>query len=104
MKMYLITYRGKPTSKSPEAKQFGGGYINCWIKQRKFEKADAMARSGIADNNWKIETLEEAYQVTRKNYSNDDDGLEYFEQALIDEIVFVYYTYPKRKKRKRRII
>ena len=99
MKMFLLTYRGKPNANSKDAKEVGGAYINCWIKERKFEKADMIARKEIESANWRIETLEEVIQVNKKYYSYDDPKLEYYKQALIDDAVFVFHTYPKRKKR-----
>ena len=97
MTMFLLTYRGKPTTNSQDAKDIRGAYINCWIKERLFEKADIIARKEIEAANWKVVTLEEAIRVNKKYYTEDDPKLEYYEQALIDNAVFVFYTYPKRK-------
>lgn len=100
MKMFLITYRGKPMLGSKEAQKFGGGYINYYIKERKFEKADKIARREIEINNWKVITLEEVVKVNKRSYSLDDPNLQYYEQALIDNTVFVFHTYPKQDKTK----
>ena len=96
--MFLITYRGIPKHGSKEANEVGGAYINCWIKERNFVNADIIARKEIESANWKVESLEEVIQVDKKYYSHDDPKREYYEQALIDNTVLVFHTYPKRKK------
>jgi len=43
-------------------------------------------------------SLEDQFPVSEEDYRDKSDGRQYFEQALIDEEVFVFFTSPKHEK------
>ena len=94
MKMFLITYHGKPLPNTDDAKKLGGAYINCYIEADKFEEANLIARGEIEKNHWNILELDDTRVVTKDDYIDDPHNREYFEQALIDKEVLVFHTYP----------
>ncbi|MDN4165477.1 hypothetical protein QWY31_08195 [Cytophagales bacterium LB-30] len=57
------------------------------------KNADKIARQEIEEMDWFILEREEVQTID--NESIEDDKKEYYEQALIDKTVFVFYTYPE---------
>jgi hypothetical protein len=66
--------------------------VNCWIVSETIKAAESQARDAIADEDWRTTELEEAYEMTRETQA--PEGLDYFEQAQIDQQVFVFYRWP----------
>ncbi len=62
--------------------------VKCWIKDQTETNAQYVAAGWIESQGWSINQLTEQYQVSRADYL-DSDELRYYEQALIDEEVFV---------------
>ena len=92
--MYLITYHGKPSPSADVEQDIGGAYINSYIHVDDFEEADKIARNEIRELGWDVLELEDAYEIDATSVS--EAGRQYFEQALVDESVFVIHTYPAR--------
>jgi hypothetical protein len=86
--MYFITYHGQPEIATVET---AGAYINCYIQKESFIEADRIARKEIKDLNWKILDQEDAFEINIETLS--DDGRKYYEQALIDQAVYVFHNY-----------
>ena len=99
MTMFLLTYHGRPNKKY-KGGPIGGAYINCYVKTTNIVKADKIATTEIKKLNWDIVEKTETKKVTKSSFDKGSDGLEYYEQALIDKEVFVFHTYPIRKKRR----
>jgi hypothetical protein len=99
--MFLITYRCKP-GKDYQGKSVGGAYVNCYIKRNKFEIADKISREHICESGWVILKQEDVSKINLMYYKvSGASGIEYYKQAVIDKEVFVFYTYPKNKTRKK---
>lgn len=92
-KMYFLTFHGQPNPNTRES-EIGGAYINCWIEANTEDQADQIARTKISEASWTIIDREECYEIKRSDYFNKPQGLNYFEQALIDKWVLVFHTYP----------
>lgn len=54
-----------------------------------------MAERNIKSQQWKILSLDEIWRIPRGHYETEDDGLQYYEQALIDREVYVFHQSPK---------
>jgi hypothetical protein len=67
-------------------------------KIRPEKNAYLIAKGWIEDQGWVPLTLEEQYPVSEETYQEKAEGRRYFEQALIDEEVFVFITSPKHEK------
>jgi hypothetical protein len=94
MDMYFVEIHAVPEPDHPDAEAVGGAYINCWIEATDLDDAVSRGRAEIIDAGWQPGELRRAYQTTRDDYTGEDDGLEYFEQALIDKEVCVFHCYP----------
>ena len=92
MPTFYFCFKARPKQGSAEAKQSGGAFINCWIIRDTIEQAESQARGAIADEDWRITKVEEACEMTRETQL--PEGVEYFEQAQIDQQVFVFSRWP----------
>ena len=82
-----------PNKTCPEYERFGGALVNCWILRDDIEEAVSIARRMIAERGWHSKVLEEARFCSRDEFPAG--SREYFDQALTDDEVLVYHTYPK---------
>lgn len=73
--------------------EYGGATINIYSTEESEENALAIAAREVAEAGWQIQSVEENFLLTRDDLVDSPDGLQYFEQALIDGIVLVIYTY-----------
>ena len=70
---------------------FAGADVECWIKDQTAKNAYLIAKGWIEEAGWKCVELEEQGQISRDNHEEDD--VEYYDQALIDEQVFVFNVF-----------
>ncbi|OAB63283.1 hypothetical protein AY599_06670 [Leptolyngbya valderiana BDU 20041] len=94
MPMYLIELHALP---GPAAllEDVGGAYVNCWIEAADLGQAVSRAIAEVEGGGWTPDVVRHGAIITREDYAgDDDDGLEYFEQALIDKEVCVFHLYP----------
>jgi hypothetical protein len=85
-----------PNKSSPEHARYDCAFVNCWIKRDDLEEAVSIARRMIAERGWHSEALEEVRFCTRDEFP--EESREYFDQALIDDEVLVFYTAPRGAK------
>ena len=74
--------------------EYGGATINVYSTELSQDAALAIAAREVADAGWQIQSVEDTFLLTRQDLAEAPDGLQYFEQALIDGIVLVIHTYP----------
>jgi len=79
-------------------KVYGGASVGCWIKNQPKKNAYLIAKGWIENHGWVSLSLEDQYSVSEEDYKGKSEGRQYFEQALIDEEVFVFHTSPKHEK------
>lgn len=79
-------------------KEYGGALVGCWIKNQTGKNAYLIAKGWIEDHGWVVLSLQEQYPVSEETYREKADGRQYFEQALIDDEVFVFFTSPRHEK------
>jgi hypothetical protein len=79
-------------------KECGGATVGCWIKNQTEKNAYLIAKGWIEDRGWVPLSLEDRYPVSEEDVRDKPDGRKYFEQALIDDEVFVFHTSPKHEK------
>ena len=91
--MILVRHHVVPSTKHLQRNEIGGAYLVSYVNQTDDAIAIQMARDEI-DEKWRIEDFEGTKIVTRGQYDDADPNLQYFDQALIDDVVSVYHTYP----------
>lgn len=95
--MFFMIYSAHPNDGSEERSKYGGAAVACWINVDNPDLARAKAQQMIREEGWTVDGLEEEYPITRE-MAETSEGLEYYEQALIDRQVIVFFTYPRNDK------
>lgn len=93
--MIFATYNCLPGKKHPDFERIGETYVNCWIRVRSFAEARKLAEKYIHNQHWKIINLDEIWRIPKDHFQTEDDGLPYYEQALVDKEVYEFYRSPK---------
>jgi hypothetical protein len=93
MAMYFLMYRVKPTAANNAGPEIKGAYANCLILSTSIDRAEEIARFKINELDWQIIDLEEGYEVINADYIDNANGMEMYEQALIDKEVYTFHTY-----------
>lgn len=91
--LYVVRYEVQPLPGTDNFASSSGAYVNVWVEAVSEQQALAIAFQQIQEAGWRIESLEVVQPTTRDDYADDDSGLEYFEQALIDGIVLALHTW-----------
>jgi len=73
--------------------QYGGATINVYCTEESEDGALAIATREVSEAGWQIQSVEDTFLLAREDLVDAPDGLQYFEQALIDGIVLVIHTY-----------
>jgi|SRR5215831_1656667 hypothetical protein len=92
--MFFLQFEAKPREDNPERETVGGAFVNCWIERADLDEAAAVASKMIEEQGWSIVKASQMQPVDRAFYADGDEGLQYFEQALIDKEVLVFFAYP----------
>jgi hypothetical protein len=93
--MYFLQYRILPTEGHPEAELLGEGLVCCWIERDTIDEADSFARAEIARDHWQILERETAITANEDDFTEDEDFLGYYRQALTDREVLVFTKSPR---------
>ena len=97
--MYFIQFNTQPNRDKQPLTEYIGALILCWIDLQNSKKAQQRAQFVIEDLGWDIKSLENIFEVTEESYSDNAKGLEYYQQALIDNEVFVIHPWKKEPKK-----
>lgn len=66
-------------------------FASCWINTNDLEDAKKRVGKFISAQGYSIVEHVESYSITRRDYEDSPEGLEYYEQALIDDEVMVLF-------------
>jgi hypothetical protein len=91
--MWFVRLSVSPTPESQDFAQFAGAHVNCWLALSA-EQAIVRATELIEGYKWRVDAVEETREVHRSDYEQGSQALLYFEQALVDCEVVVFYTWP----------
>lgn len=95
MPIFYIQYKAEPTPESEEFETAGGAFVNCWVKIDSARKAQEQASAAIKESGWTILGVEEqCRELTEDYYSESDEGLEHFRQAVSDGECYVFHQWP----------
>jgi len=96
--MQLLSFTTKQKKGYPHKEKLGGAFITCWIKNQTEKNAYYIAKGTIEETGYEIKSFELQEKVTKNLYKNDPENLKFYDQALIDNEVFVFDTYPSKNK------
>ena len=91
--MFFFSYEVIPQPKSDAAKQYAGGFANCWIDFKSHWGAKQLAELAIKDYGWDIKRLDRELETGKDYYKGDEDDFKYFEEAERDGWSIVFHTY-----------
>ncbi|KAF1710666.1 hypothetical protein CSC70_08435, partial [Pseudoxanthomonas kalamensis DSM 18571] len=74
--------------------EFGGAYINVYTTELNIRNAIDIAEREVVDAGWRTERVVSAALNTADDFSDEDSGLQYYEQALLDGVVVVVHAFP----------
>ena len=94
--MYFTVIEAIPKKKTEANLKYGGAHIACWINEENWDNARNKAQNLILSHGWQIENVLEERNISEESYTLGENGIEYFKQALIDNEVCVFYTFPKK--------
>jgi hypothetical protein len=92
--LYLVTIEAEPNAGTDDFREFGGAYINVYIREISEAAALATAQREVAEAGWICKSIEKVEYVTRDDFTDEHEDLESFEQALVDGVVLDFYTFP----------
>lgn len=91
--MFCIRLHATPSPESPDHGRVGGAYIVCYIVAVSIEEATERAQQDVQASGWRPDSVELAVQLTRLECVSDG-ARELYDQAMIDQEVYEYHTYP----------
>jgi hypothetical protein len=92
--LYLITVEALPNPGTEDFEEYGGAFVNVYIRETSEASALGAAEQEVASAGWSCKAVESVEYVTREDFIDDPDGLENFLEALKDGVVTVFHTYP----------
>ena len=87
-------FLARPEPSSPDYSSISGAFINAWVAHADEAIAEQIARDAIADEQWRVERVQEWSFVTRQTYKELPESLEHFEQAVVDGHCLVFHLWP----------
>lgn len=81
--VFCFKFVAHAESLSLRAREAAGAIVLAWVASRDAAYAEQVARAAIEKRGWSIEQMEERYLVSRETYVRDQEGLPYFEEALV---------------------
>lgn len=94
MKLWYIMVEAVPAEDNEERLEFGGAYINCWVKAESPEAALDEAKAYVAEADWVFLQVMDMFLADRDAYLEIPESLECFDEACEDGISAVFYTWP----------
>lgn len=93
--MQYLVIAAAPDPTYNHEQECGGAHVGCWIKNQTRRNAWLLAKGWLEELGWVPLSLEEQQLVTADTYADNPDARRYFEQALVDDEVFVFHKFPK---------
>ena len=94
MAIYYIMMEAIPNSNNPERNEFGGAYINCWVKASTQKEALKKAKEYIKDENWMFIKNEDIREAQRQSYIDLPESLECYDEACKIGLSAIFNTWP----------
>ena len=92
--MFYLSFEAVPKHDSPEAQEFGGAYIDCWLRRESEQEAELEARAHIDESGWIIGRKEDQSWVEQEDYDDTPDVLQYYQEAEKNGSCYVFHCWP----------
>ena len=94
MTIYYLMIEAIPYRNNPESKEFGGAFVNCWVKASAQEDALKRVQEFIKNENWMFIKTEDIWEAQRQSYIDLPDSLECYDEACEIGLSAVFNTWP----------
>ena len=94
MTIYYLMIEAIPYRNNPESKEFGGAFVNCWVKASAQEDALKRVQEFIKNENWIFMKVEDIWEAQRQSYIDLPDSLECYDEACEIGLSAVFNTWP----------
>ena len=94
MMIYYLMLEAIPCHNNPESNEFGGAYINCWVKASTQKEALQRAKEYIKNENWMFIKTEDIWEAQRQSYIDLPDSLECYDEACKNGLSAIFNTWP----------
>jgi hypothetical protein len=93
--MFYFVLKVSPKPDTELAKEAGGAYVSCWVNFSEWEGAEHLAKFYLAKEGWSYEETDpDVRWVQRSDYVDDEENLQYFQEAEADGACFVVAQWP----------
>ena len=93
MAIYCIIIEAIPNRSNPERNEFGGAYINCWVKASTQKEALKKAKEYIKAENWMFIKVEDIWEAQRQSYMDLPESLECYDEACKNGLSAIFNTW-----------
>ena len=94
MTIYYLMIEAIPYRNNPESKEFGGAFVNCWVKASTQKDALKRVQEFIKNENWIFMKVEDIWEAQRQSYIDLPDSLECYDAACEIGLSAVFNTWP----------
>ena len=99
MPVFFLQYEATPRKGSIDDQEgIAGAHVNCWVLRATLEEAKEVAVKWIVNAGYVVDDPDEAHEAVEGG-ARSKEAEEYYQQALIDGEVFIFYTYPVEEDR-----
>jgi hypothetical protein len=95
MKVFVLMIKARTEEANSKHEQIAGAYVNCFVLEATFERAEEIALRHLRNDDWIPISLEESWEATELDYVDDPKGLEVYKQVLTDKEIYTFHTYEK---------
>jgi hypothetical protein len=93
--MFFLQYRTTPLpDRLDVAAKYGGAIVDCWIDRETALEAESVAKKMIETQGWQVRETLEVAQTSEEDFAKSAKLRQYYEQAVLDKEVVVFFTYP----------
>ena len=96
--IYYLLIEAVPYATNDESKEFGGAYVNCWIKATNQQSAIKKAKAYIASERWETVNIEEIYLSNRNYYYDEPELKSCFDFACEHGVGAIFNTWSLEEK------
>jgi hypothetical protein len=94
--MFFLQYKAMPLpDHATAAKGWGGAVANCWVDRSTAVEAEIVAKQMIESEGWQVIETVEVRELPEAHCGLSESAQRYYEQALLDREVVVFYTFPE---------
>ena len=93
-KIYHYIIEVLPKAGSDKSYEFGGAYVNCWVKGEDVREVLKRIDFILRNESWIIKEIRKQEIIDIHTHVYSEDSLEYIQQAEVDGESFLVNTWP----------